>query len=481
MKTEPPQRTPRTRLSRTLLSGILFGLAGLAWAAPVTTTSLSTEIPGYLLPTFLLVLLVILLNGLFVASDISLNLLRGNHVKTLMNGQAIKIQALMEQKDRYIATCTLGSQTMRAWMILLCFIPAPYLAHQYSLVTGTPDSWWTIFTIGVLLTLPVAGLNVIFGELVSRTYAIRYPVVVATKLCGLIRFSAILMGFPGRILTTIASLFTKKFGAAASFVNPNQAEDEIKNIVETAGESGEIDEIEKELLHSVFEFTDTVAREVMTPRIDLDSAPISITHEALLDLIVETGHSRIPIYEETDDQIIGIIHAKDLLSAMRHKGAVNLRPLLRPALSVPENKGLQDLLREMKLHRTQIAIVRDELGGTAGVVTIEDIVEELVGDIIDEYDEEESEIQHVESGWIIEGRTNIYDLNDEIGSAFFSEEFDTVGGYVFGLMGRQPDVGEYIVHMGYKFSIVETDSRRIVKIHIEKQESMQDQLEGLLN
>jgi putative hemolysin len=135
----------------------------------------------------------------------------------------------------------------------------------------------------------------------------------------------------------------------------------------------------------------------------------------------------------------------------------------------------------MKLHRTQIAIVRDELGGTAGVVTIEDIVEELVGDIIDEYDEEESEIQHVENGWIIEGRTNIYDLNDEIGSSFFSEEFDTVGGYVFGLMGRQPEVGEYIVHMGYKFSIVETDSRRIVKIHIEKQESMQDQLEGLLN
>ena len=129
MKTEPPQRTPRTRLSRSLLSGILFGLCGLAFAAPGTTTSLSTEIPGYLLPTFLFILLVILLNGLFVASDVSLNLLRGNHVKTLTNGQAIKIQALMEQKDRYIATCTLGSQTMRAWMILLCFIPAPYLAH----------------------------------------------------------------------------------------------------------------------------------------------------------------------------------------------------------------------------------------------------------------------------------------------------------------------------------------------------------------
>lgn len=481
MKTEPPQRTPRTRHSRFLLIGFLSGLSGIALGADGATTSLSTEVPGYLLPTFFFILLVILLNGLFVASEVSLNLLRGNHVKTLINGHAIRIQALVEQKDRYIATCTLGSQTMRAWMILLCFVPSPYLAHQYSLVTNSPDSWWVVFGIGVLLTLPVAGLNVIFGELVPRTYAIRFPVVVATKLCSLIRFSAILMGFPGRILTTIASLFTKKFGASASFVNPNQAEDEIKNIVETAGESGEIDEIEKELLHSVFEFTDTVAREVMTPRIDLDSAPISITQDALLDMIVETGHSRIPIYEETDDQIIGIIHAKDLLAAMRHKQSVNLRTLLRPALSVPENKGLQDLLREMKSHRTQIAIVRDELGGTAGVVTIEDIVEELVGDIVDEYDQDESEIQHVESGWIIEGRTNIYDLNDEIGSSFFSEEFDTVGGFVFGLLGRQPDVGEFIVHQGYKFGIVETDSRRIVKLHIEKQETIQDQLEGLLN
>ncbi|MBI3722027.1 MAG: HlyC/CorC family transporter, partial [Fimbriimonas ginsengisoli] len=245
-------------------------------------------------------------------------------------------------------------------------------------------------------------------------------------------------------------------------------------LVESAEESGEIEADEKELLHSVFEFTDRIAREVMTPRVDMDAAPVGGDPAYLIGLIERTGHSRIPVYEETDDQIIGIVHAKDLLLASVQAGAsrptakIDLRALMHPALFVPENKNLHELLAEMRAARSQMAVIQDEFGGTAGIVTIEDIVEELVGEIQDEYDVEEPEIIEDAGAFVVGGKARMDDLGEALGSPLASEEFDTVGGYVLGLFGRQPKEGECVVADGYRFAVTATDGRRILRMRVEK-------------
>ena len=260
-----------------------------------------------------------------------------------------------------------------------------------------------------------------------------------------------------------------RFGGRASLVNSNQAEEEIKNLVESAEETGEIEKDEKDLLHSVFSFTDKVAREAMTPRVDMDALPAATEPANIVRLIQQSGHSRIPLYEETDDQIVGIVHAKDLLMALvDRQDEVNVRNLMRPALFVPENKDLHDLLKEMRSGRVQMAVVQDEFGGTAGIVTVEDIVEELVGDITDEYDIDLPEIVKTGASFLILGKAHLGDVNQEVGSDFSSDEFDTIGGYVFGLVGRQPKVAESVVDDGYRFTVAESDGRRILRVVLEK-------------
>jgi putative hemolysin len=412
----------------------------------------------------------ILLNGLFVAGEAAADLLRPLHAKHVKDNpnHSRRIQTILDHKQRYVASCTLGSQTMRAMMVLVGFLMAPGLAGLLQAQLGW--NYAPAFALAALLLVgPIMLLNLIVGELVPKSYAALHPHRVAITLYRFIRASAAIFSIPASFITAVASVFTARFGARASFAFANQAEEEIKTIVESAQESGEIEVDEKELLHSVFEFTDTVAREVMTPRVDLDAVPISAPPEDVVKLIQESGHSRIPLYEQTDDQIVGIIHAKDLLLSLVEKpNQVDLRKLMRPAHFVPENKNLHELLAEMRHSRAQMAIVQDEFGGTAGIVTIEDIVEELVGDIVDEYDVEELEIVETSDGFLVEGRAHVDDVNSAVGSEFDSGEFDTIGGYVFGLFGRQPKADETMEADGYLFRVVETNGRRILRLKIEK-------------
>jgi putative hemolysin len=278
---------------------------------------------------------------------------------------------------------------------------------------------------------------------------------------------------------TLANWFAKPAGGSANLRTSNQMEEEIRSLVDSAGESGEFHEEEQELIHSVLEFGDTVAREIMTPRTDLDAVNIDTNPFDIVDVIQSSGHSRIPIFEGTDDDIVGIIHAKDLLLTMLKGKPVSLRSLMRPALYVTENKNIQELLAEMRTHRTQLAVVKDEYGGTSGIVTVEDIIEELVGEIQDEYDNEDHAVSASTGGFLVEGKTHLDDVNAEVESDFDSEDFDTIGGYVFGLFGRQPKLNEWIEAQGYRFTVAETDGKRILKLRLEKLEQRDDAiLEG---
>ena len=282
----------------------------------------------------------------------------------------------------------------------------------------------------------------------------------------LIAFGRKLLFGIARIFVAIGNLFAKPAGGSVTLRQSNLMEEEIRSLVDSAGETGEMESDETELIHSVLEFSDTMAREIMTPRTDLDAVPIDINPYDLVELIQESGHSRIPIYEGSDDDIVGIVHAKDLFLSMLRGKPVNITTLMRPPLFVTENMSLDDLLAEMRLTKSQMAVIKDEYGGTSGIVTIEDIIEELVGEIQDEHDDEDPEFTDSLEGFLVDGKTHLDDVNDEIGSHFDSEDFDTIGGFVFGLCGRQPKLGEWLEHQGYQFNIVETDGKRIIKVRI---------------
>ena len=481
MKDQPPERDRQSDFSRRRIEAnfalvlasaltILFlvGYQNNEFAQQLGQTSF---LPPAGWTPLLGVLAFIVLNAIYVAGETSVELLKPVHIKFAREDQpqdAKRLQAVLDRKAKFVAACTLASDFCRVAMIFVALFLAPGLSNWMADRLGREaDGSMFIWSL-LLVVLPIALLNLMF-ELVPKSYASLSPHRVAIRLYNVIRWTSAILSPLATLLSSVAGLLTARFGGRASFTMANQAEEEIKNLVETAQETGEIEVEEKELLHSVFEFSDTVAREVMTPRVDLEAMRVTSDPTELVELIKKTGKSRIPLYEETDDQIVGIVHAKDLLMAVLKTDRPSLRKIMRPAIFVPENKSLNELLREMRQSRSEMAIVQDEFGGTSGIVTTEDIVEELVGEIVDEYDVEEPEIVKVDGDcYLVHGKVHVDDVNDTLGSELVSEEFDTIGGYVFGVFGRQPKRDEKIESDGLRFTVVEADGRKIKRLKIEK-------------
>lgn len=422
---------------------------------------------GWITWASVLLVLMIALNGLFVAAETAIDVLAPMHLKHLTetgDRHVARFQAMVDQRSMYVGACTFASHAARVAMVLLGLVVAAEIAEKIDPAVA----FWTLLWCAVGVSIAVMLVNLIFAEIVPKSYAALHPIRASRMLYPLVKCAYFTFYLPAAFVSSSAGVVARRFGGSGAFSIANRAEQEILALAATGQESGEIPSDEKELLHSVFEFGDTVAREVMTPRVDLDAMPVTSEPEDVAKMIRETGHSRIPLYEENDDQIVGIVHARDLLLAMvENGGKVEVRKLMRAPLFVPENKKLHDLLTEMRLLRSQMAVVQDEFGGTAGIVTIEDIVEELVGEIVDESDVQEPEIVRVGDGFVVDGKTHVDDVNREIGSEIESEEFDTIGGYVFGLFGRQPRQGETIDEGSLRFTVADTDGRRIMKLKVE--------------
>src|SRR6202011_4370326 len=268
----------------------------------------------------------------------------------------------------------------------------------------------------------------------------------------------------------ITERLVRLFGGHAN-VGPYVTEDDIKTLVNVGVEQNVLEEQERELIHSIIEFGDTIVREVMTPRTEMVTVNVSSSPRRALDLVVAEGYSKLPVYEETVDDIIGVVHDRELLIALSN-GTVaetSLRTLMRPVTHVPENKRVAELLREMQRGKYSLAIVLDEYGGTAGLVTMEDLLEEIVGEIRDEHDEgEEEPIVRVADGEsIVEAGTNIEDVNNALAIQLPHEEFETIGGYIVGLFGRLPREGEEIeASEGVKLRVDRTRNRRILTVRV---------------
>lgn len=477
MNPDPPERfarpplVPALRLLVVALigGGLFVGCAGQAGGEVVhrgfvdrLAQSLWTPVIG--------IALSLVLSGLFTLAEAAVSALRPHHLKRVADGSIAlrRVAATLDRRTQIAAAMSFGGQLARVGLVLAGFLLALFLATWGKLDNVGTAGYGPIVVAALAVALPLALLNLFLGDLAPRSFGSSHPIAVVTRLTGFIRVTSLLLNVPARVLVGWTERIRSTFAARLDVADAAQEkEEEIRTLVESAEESGAIESDEKELITSVFEFTDTVAREVMTPRTDLDAMPIESDPEAIVEVIQRTGHSRIPLYEGTDDGIVGIVHAKDLLLAMVSYKPVSLRKLMRSATFVTETKSLHELLREMRAGKSQLAVVQDEFGGTAGIVTIEDIIEELVGEIQDEYDREEPSVRETAGGFLVEGKTHIDDVNAEVGSRFDSGDFDTIGGYVFGLFGRQPKVGEVIAAEDFLFTVAETDGRRILKLRIE--------------
>jgi len=245
-------------------------------------------------------------------------------------------------------------------------------------------------------------------------------------------------------------------------------EEEIQELMDAGEEEGIINEEENEMIRAIFTLRDTVVREIMVPRTDMASVSADATVREILATIVSCGHSRIPVWEGTLDNIVGLIYAKDFLKYWgMEDSAVVLRTVMRPPYFVPETKILEELLHDFKKKRVHIAIVIDEYGGTSGLVTIEDLLEQIVGDIQDEYDIEEEWLVEEPAGTaLVDARLPIEELEEFFGIEVEREKFDTVGGLIFHLTGRIPPVGEEVATNGIRLTVLEADERKISKVRI---------------
>jgi len=370
--------------------------------------------------------------------------------KGLKSGKALK--RLVEHPERWVNPLLLTVNICQTVQTTLTALVAGRLFGAAGVI------------IGVVLNVLVF---FVLAEAVPKTYAVLYPQRAALLSA---RPTALLVGFPllqwiSRWLIKLTNVIVRGKGLEAG---PFVSEQELLGIVETAAEDGVVEHEERELIESIIEFGDTVAREIMVPRPDLVTVDHTATVTAALDIAMEHGYSRLPVINSDDDDVLGIAYIKDLMRTERDGGGG--RPvvdLIRAVEFVPENKPVNRLMREMQARKFHLALVADEYGALAGLVTLEDCLEELVGEIVDEHDDEESEVQRFADGdYLVDGGMAIGDLNDLLGLSIPDDDWDTVGGFLFGTLEHVPVVGESIVHDGWRFNASEVEGRRVRRVKV---------------
>jgi CBS domain containing-hemolysin-like protein len=310
----------------------------------------------------------------------------------------------------------------------------------------------------------------VLAEAVPKTYALLNPIkgatITARPIAFVVRFWPLRM--TSGLLIRLTNVIVKGKGLAQG---PFIGEQEFLGIVEAAAQDSVIEHEERELIESVIEFGDTMVREIMVPRHDVVFLDDDMTVTEALDKAVVEGFSRLPVFRKDDDDVddvVGIVYVKDLVIAERSgKGANILRDLVRTVEVVPETKLVADLMRGMQAKKFHMVIVADEYGSVTGLATLEDCLEELVGEIVDEHDDEDDSLRVLPNGdLLVDGSMPIGRLNDEISTKIPENEYDTIGGFIFGMLGRVPAIGDSVEHQGWKFSTEELDGRRIQKVRV---------------
>jgi putative hemolysin len=419
----------------------------------------------------LVIALLVLLNGVFVAAEIALVTIRRSRLEQLAEeGRrgAERVRRLVDDPGRFLAVIQLG-------ITFIGFLASAFAAVSLTVALsgaledlGVPDEYAgpvALVTVTVLLSL----FTIVFGELVPKSLALAHPDRFALSLGRPVDVLGRILGPLVSLLTWLTAGIVRLFGVEVTTEARISAE-ELRLIVERGGEQGILEAEEEQMIHAVIELGERRVHEVMIPRTSIVALGSDATYEEAIDTIVEEGHSRVPVYEESVDEIVGILYAKDLLPILKDGGGQRptLRSLLRSPVFVPESMSIDDLLHELQRRKVHLAIVLDEYGGTAGLVTIEDLLEEIVGEIQDEYDTEEPLIERLSADEArIDGRASIDDLTETFDLEIELEdedEYDTVGGLVFHRLGKVPEPGDRIAVDGLTLTVESTDGRRVGKV-----------------
>lgn len=420
-----------------------------------------------------LILVLILLNGFFAAAEISLISLRKSRVRHLVksgNARARRIQKLQEEPERFLATVQTGVTligTLAAALggvIAIEHLRPVFAAMPIELVRRAAEP----IAVGVVVSV-ITYVTLVFGELVPKSLAIRYSESIAFATSAVIDVLSRLLRWLLRLLTTSNNIVLRVFAPSDQQEPSLVSEDEVKYLIREGRKSGVFEPSEEDLIHSVFRFTDTVVKEVMVPRIDIVAMEAGSDIDAILRTMNQKGFSRLPVYSETIDNVIGVVYLKDILSLHMENRPLRLNQVLRKPYFVPPNKNVSVLLKEMREKRIHLALVGDEYGGTDGLVTMEDLIEEIVGDIRDEQEKELREIEEIAiNRYLVDGKSDIGKVNEKLGVHLPEDEFETVGGFVLGLFGRLPAEGDQIRYQNLMFTVLRLRRNRISRIRVLK-------------
>ena len=435
------------------------GLAGVVVAA--FRVASASQVPQFDLEAWLqLIILIIslILCAMASAAETALTSISRIKLKNLVeegDKKALEIESLISKPNVFLSTILVVNSvaviiaSSMTTVLALRFIP------DYGELIGT-----------ILISLVV----LIFCEITPKTAAVQNPLRWARVLVNPVRVAAWLLHPLVVTLSAITNTMVRLMGGQIKHRGPFVTEEELRLLVTVGEEEGILEEAETDMITSIFEFADTPVREVMIPRIDMVTLESDATVDEAVDLALQGGFSRIPVYEETIDNIIGVLYTKDMLKQLRDDhNSLPIRELVRPAYFVPETKKLDDLLREIRQKRTHMAIVVDEYGSVAGLVTIEDLVEEIVGDIQDEYDREENLYEQVtQHEYIFDAKINLDEFNELMNTNLQNADYDTLGGFLLSQLDKIPVPGDTITYENMTFTVLTTRGLRITKVKVER-------------
>ena len=415
----------------------------------------------------LILILLIGLSAFFSSAETALTTVNKIRIRNLAEAgdkSAVTLTKVLEDQGKMLSAILVGNNVVNL--------------TASSMSTTLAMNIWSNKAVGVatgVLTLVI----LVFGEISPKTISTLYSEKISLKYAKFIYLFMTVMTPVIYAVNVLSSGFLRLV-----HVDPNRkqeaiTEDELRTIVEVSHEEGVIESEEKKIINNVFDFGDSVAKDIMVPRIDMAMVEVDATYDELIDIFREEKYTRMPVYEETTDNVIGIINMKDVLLIDRNE-EFHVRDLLREPLYTYEYKNTAELMVEMRQTSNNMIIVLDEYGATAGMITLEDLLEEIVGEIRDEYDEdEEQELVKVGPGeYVVEGSMKLDDLNDQLELELESEDYDSLGGYIIGLLDRLPEVGETVTSDGFIYVVDAVDKNRISWVHMYLPESKEEEAEA---
>ena len=429
----------------------------------------------------IVLVVLILLNAFFAATEIafiSLNDAKVNKDAKEGNKKAKKIKKMLKEPSKFLATIQIG-------ITLAGFLSSAFASETFAdKLAPILNDWLPIGVIAwknisiVLITIILSYFTLVFGELVPKRIAMKNYEKIAYASIGIVRVIYAITAPFVKLLTASTNLVSKIFGVKEG-EEATVTEEEIRMMVDAGEEKGAIQEEERDMINNIFEFNDKTVSEVMVHRTDIFAIEINSNIDEILKSIDEYKYSRIPVYEETIDEIRGVLYIKDLFKYIKTNETLSIKDVIREAYFVSENKKINELFKDLQKNKMQIAIVLDEYGGTAGIITMEDILEELVGNIFDEYDDIETEYEKIDDNtYMISGGVTIYELKKILGIKIPEGEYETLSGYLIEILGRIPDDEEkpVIETKEATYKIEDYEDKRIlwVKVCKNHQEEIED-------